>query len=222
MIERVICLVIGYFLGIFQTGFIYGKIKHIDIRQHGSGNAGTTNALRTLGWKAGFITFFGDLLKAIIAGIIVTLIYKCDHQHDLTVLRLYAGIGVVLGHNFPFYLKFKGGKGIAATAGVICSLGNWQLIVFGFCVFMLTLYITHYVSSSSLVLLTTLFGGFVVLSNLKMIHYLDCGKPQYEAIILMLIFVILGFIRHKANIARLLNGTENELKLKKHMGEENL
>ena len=107
--ERLICVVIGYLFGLFQTGYFYGKLKHIDIRQHGSGNAGTTNALRTLGWTAGAITFLGDCLKCVAAVAVVYWLYGSTHD-NISLLAMYAGMGAVLGHNFPFYLKFKGGK----------------------------------------------------------------------------------------------------------------
>ena len=118
--ERLICIAIGYLFGLIQTGYIYGILNHVDIRKHGSGNAGTTNALRTLGWKAGVITFLGDCLKCILAVALVRLIFA-EHG-DVSLLAIYAGLGVVLGHNYPFYLNFKGGKGIAATAGLVLSV----------------------------------------------------------------------------------------------------
>ena len=99
--ERLICLLIGYICGLFQTGYIYGKMHHVDIRQHGSGNAGTTNALRTLGWKAGVITFLGDCLKCILAVVIAWLIFGETHARMFELLAMYAGVGAVLGHNFP-------------------------------------------------------------------------------------------------------------------------
>ena len=208
--ERLLCLIIGYVFGMFQTGFIYGKINHIDIREHGSGNAGTTNALRTLGWKAGFITFAGDILKAVLASLVVRLIFRNTHTDSMTVL----------GHNFPFYLHFKGGKGIAATAGVIVSLGCWQLDLLGFAAFMLTLFITRYVSAGSLVMVLSVFAGFVVFDHIGLIGGLLSKATTIEATIVMLVFVILAFVRHKANIKRLLHGEENEFKLKKNMVEE--
>ena len=88
---RVICIAIGYVLGMFQTGYLYGKLHHVDIRQHGSGNAGATNTLRTLGVKAGLITFFGDLGKAMLAMLIGWLLF-CDRYPDgARLLELYAG-----------------------------------------------------------------------------------------------------------------------------------
>ena len=113
IIARIISLLIGYIFGLFQTGYIYGKSKGIDIRTEGSGNAGTTNSLRVLGWKAGAITFAGDLLKAIFAVLLIKLIFGGIYGADTKVLELYAGFGTVFGLNFPCYLLFKGGEGIA-------------------------------------------------------------------------------------------------------------
>ena len=122
IVARIIALLIGYGFGLFQTGYLYGKSKGIDIRQQGSGNAGTTNSLRVLGWKAGIITFAGDLLKAVFAVLLVKLIFHGTYGADTKVLELYAGFGTVLGHNFPCYLQFRGGKGIACTTGVILAV----------------------------------------------------------------------------------------------------
>ena len=109
--ERLICLAIGYVCGLFQTGYLVGRMSHVDIRKKGSGNAGTTNALRVLGWKAGLMTFAGDVIKCVAAFLIVRFMYQGNDS--LPLLALYAGAGVTLGHNFPFYMNFKGGKGIA-------------------------------------------------------------------------------------------------------------
>ena len=98
--ERILCLLTGYVFGLFQTGYLYGKMHHIDIRQYGSGNSGTTNALRVMGKKAGLLVFMGDFLKTVSACLLVRLVMKGDPSVDLYVL--YAGLGVVLGHNFPF------------------------------------------------------------------------------------------------------------------------
>ena len=114
---RGICLVVGYLFGMIQTAYIYGRLHGIDIREHGSGNAGTTNTLRVLGKKAGLVVFLGDLAKTIIPVLTVGFIiraYLPDYTDYVFLLRLYTGFGAILGHNFPFYLGFKGGKGIAA------------------------------------------------------------------------------------------------------------
>lgn len=104
--ERIICLVIGYACGLLQSGYLVGKMHHIDIRKAGSGNSGSTNALRVMGLKAGLMTFAGDVLKCFAAVLIVRAIYH--GSNILPLLMMYAGAGVTLGHNFPFYMNFKG------------------------------------------------------------------------------------------------------------------
>ena len=127
--ERLVSVVIGYVFGLLQTGYLYGKIHHVDIRKQGSGNAGTTNALRTMGWKAGVVTLLGDAFKCVFAVLLVRFLYKGSHGDMLPLLSMYAGMGAVLGHNYPFYMKFKGGKGIATTAGLLLSTTNAHLSV---------------------------------------------------------------------------------------------
>ena len=116
--ERIICLVIGYVCGLFQTGYIVGKVHKTDIREHGSGNAGTTNAFRTFGKKAGAITLLGDCLKCVLAIVIVRMVYGNSMNGILPLLTLYAALGCILGHNFPISMEFRGGKGIAASVGM--------------------------------------------------------------------------------------------------------
>ncbi|WMJ88278.1 glycerol-3-phosphate 1-O-acyltransferase PlsY [Anaerocolumna sp. MB42-C2] len=192
-----ICLIIGYGFGCFSTAYVIGKANNIDIRNYGSGNAGTTNALRTLGWKAGFLTFLGDAVKAIIPVLLVRFIIKNDNYGQL--LPLYAGLGVVLGHNFPFWLKFKGGKGIAATGGVMFAF-DWRLGVAAFILFVIVVVITRYVSLGSL-MISVLFPVWILILYPGNLHML----------IVSLVFTISAFIKHRSNITRLLNGTENKI-----------
>ena len=110
--QKIICIVVGYVFGLFQTGFIIGKMHNIDIREHGSGNSGTTNAMRTLGKKYGFLTYFGDALKAVFAVLLMCFVFRDTAAGDMMVIALYTGLGAILGHNFPFYMNFKGGKGL--------------------------------------------------------------------------------------------------------------
>ena len=149
--DIILCLFIGYIFGCFQTGYIYGKCHGIDIRQYGSGNAGTTNTLRVLGKKAGYITYLGDALKAIIAILLVKyLVYGQWLVPSLSfqLLLAYTGLGVALGHNYPFYLKFKGGKGIAVTSGVMLAL-DLRIGLIGIIGFLILFYATRYVSVGS-------------------------------------------------------------------------
>ena len=212
--QRIICIVLGYFFGLIEMGYILGKIKNIDIRDFGSGNSGTTNTMRVLGKKAGLITFFVDALKAVFCGLLVYALFHKSCENIMFVLLLYSGFGVILGHNFPFYMKFKGGKGIAASAGMITSLAiyDWKFVVLGFFVFFISLYITKYVSFSSLMLMGSLL--IEMIGQLGMVHNLN-PECRIEAYIITGLMTALAFIRHKDNIKRLAKGTERKIGEKK-------
>ena len=160
--ERLVCVIIGYAFGLIETGYFYGRLHHIDIRKQGSGNVGTTNALRTLGWKAGLVTFLGDSFKCIFAVLLVRFLYRNAYADTdmLSLLSMYAGLGAVLGHNYPFYMKFKGGKGIAVTAGLIVSTTNIWMVLICVVVFAGTVAATRYVSVGSLLVVSCLPGAF--------------------------------------------------------------
>ena len=127
VVFRIISALLGYLFGLFPTGVLYGNAHHVDIRSKGSGNTGTTNSLRVLGWKAGVIVFLGDCLKAVAAMVIIWFVAKDRYPDTVKLLKLYAGFGAVLGHNFPFYMKFKGGKGIASSVGIIFTF-DWRMV----------------------------------------------------------------------------------------------
>lgn len=206
--ERFICIAIGYLFGLFQTGYLYGLINHIDIRKHGSGNAGTTNALRTLGWKAGVITFIGDCLKCVLAVLLVRWLFV--ESANVELLGFYGGLGAVLGHNFPFYLKFKGGKGIASTVGIMLTI-HPKLFLLVMVVFLAIFFLTQYVSISSLVIMIVFFAGIVYYGQVGYFHL--SGIELYEFYGIAAVLVILAFLRHLPNIKRLFNGTENKINI---------
>lgn len=213
--ERVICLVIGYLVGsIVQAGYWFGRFHHIDIRNYGSGNAGTTNITRTLGKKYGIITYFTDALKVVLSAAIVHLVmYNCSTIPTM-VLYLYSGLGVVLGHNFPFYLKFKGGKGIAASSGVVFSLvlfpqHCWVLTLLGLVTFAGVTLCTKYVSLGSLVFIGLFFVEFIIWGWLGWLPL--SGNALYEAYVIVFVLTALAFIRHRGNINRLIHGTERKI-----------
>ena len=113
MMERLVCVAIGYLFGLFQTAYIYGKLHGIDIRNYGSGNAGTTNTLRVLGTKAGLIVLAGDILKCILAIAAVRLLFAGGVHEDMYyLLAMYAALGAILGHDYPFYLGFEGARAL--------------------------------------------------------------------------------------------------------------
>lgn len=210
--ERLLCVVIGYLFGLIQTGYIYGKIKNIDIRKHGSGNAGTTNALRTLGWKAGVITFIGDCLKCVVAVTVVQFLFIQDPCQLL--YSMYAGLGAVLGHNFPFYLKFKGGKGIASTAGLILAVDPMMFLIVAV-VFIGIVLITQYVSLASIVIMVLFVIMVVIKGQSGMLFLPNIDKYLYEYYAIAIVLALLAIWRHRANIQRLLNGTENKTDVRK-------
>ena len=164
ILARILCLAGGYLCGLLQTSYIYGRLNGIDIREYGSGNAGTTNALRVLGKKAGLVVFLGDVFKAIIAAVIVRLVMKGIYPNETYMFIAYAGFGVVLGHNFPFYLKFKGGKGIAATAGVVLGFLDPVIILTCLVIFTVAVAITRYVSLGSILMVTTFATMYTIFS----------------------------------------------------------
>jgi glycerol-3-phosphate acyltransferase PlsY len=197
VIQILICLAFGYLFGCFSTGYFVGKMNKIDIRKYGSGNVGTTNALRTLGAKAGALTLLGDSLKAVIPIVLIRFIIFPGVPHT-QLLALYTGLGVVIGHNYPVWLNFKGGKGIAATGGVMAAFDPW-IVPVGLPLFILAVAVTRYVSVGSL-LIAVLLPVWVLIRYPGDLHML----------IVALIFMILAFVKHRSNIKRLLNGTENK------------
>ena len=213
--ERVICLVIGYLFGLFQTGYIYGKIHHFDIRKHGSGNAGTTNALRTMGVKAGAITLVGDCFKCVFAVLLVRAVFAAKADM-LPLLSMYAAFGAVLGHNYPFYMNFKGGKGIAVTAGIII-VTDLRLTAVCLLAFILIVVLTRYVSLGSLVASVMFLVGLIIKGQMGLFGMSHAYSLEMYGI--GVLFVISAFVRHRANIGRLLNGTENKISFGKKEGK---
>lgn len=212
MLPRVASLVIGYLLGIIQTAYIYGKMNGIDIREHGSGNAGTTNALRVLGKKAGAIVFAGDFLKCFIAIHFVQLIFKNSAADILPLVGLYGATGCILGHNFPVQLNFRGGKGIACTAGLLAAF-DVRIGVIALLTFLAIVIVTRYVSLGSMVIVTEFALFIIVFGQLGL--YGMAQPALIEMYILGAFLAGMAIWRHRANIGRLLKGTENRIFEKK-------
>lgn len=205
--ERIICLVIGYVFGLFQTAYIYGKLHGIDIRNYGSGNAGTTNTLRVLGTKAGLIVLFVDILKCILAIVVTGLLFGKNHLETIYLLKLYAAMGAILGHNFPFYLHFKGGKGIAATAGLILSF-HPCFVPMGVILFFGAFFLTHYVSLGSLLV----YAGFIIeMVALGQMGIFGMSQAHLNEMYIIAAFLtIMAYYKHRENIGRLLKGKERK------------
>ncbi|MGN1319466.1 MAG: glycerol-3-phosphate 1-O-acyltransferase PlsY [Lachnospirales bacterium] len=207
---RLICLLIGYGLGCLQSAYIISRaVGHIDIREYGSGNAGFTNATRVLGKKVGVWVFIIDFLKVIVAFLIASWIFDGTGTFTGGISYLpgiYAGAGAILGHNFPFYLGFRGGKGIACSLGIMLCV-SWQIALITYAIGFVVFMAKKYISLSSLTM-TLLFPIIMIITR-------NSFNFEIEAIIIMFILCALAYIKHRTNIQRLLNGTENKFGSKK-------
>lgn len=188
--------IIGYLLGSINSSLVVGKFYGVDVRKHGSGNAGATNTLRTLGKKAAIIATLGDMLKGIVACIIGLLLAK-----EIGVMA--AGIAAIIGHNWPLYFKFKGGKGVLTTLAVVLMM-DWRIALVVLGAFIIVVAITRFVSLGSIVA-TILFPIFAATLFGKTIEF----------IIFSSILAFLIIFRHNANIVRIFKGTESKLGAKK-------
>ncbi len=197
MFIGLVCLAIGYLLGGINTGILLSNKKfNDDIRNHGSNNAGMTNMLRTYGKRAAAITLLGDILKTVVAIILARVL--------LGELGAYiAGLGAVIGHVFPCYFGFKGGKGVSTVAAMILCT-NLLCFVILFVIFAVIVLGYKYVSLGS-VMCMMLYP--VILDR--------CGVHNIFCIASAFIVAILIIVKHKDNIKRLLNGTESKIHLKK-------
>ena len=193
----ILTLVISYLLGTISGSYIIGNIfLNKDIRKYGSGNAGTTNAMRVLGKKAGVLTFLIDFLK----GAIVTVLIRKFFGYNFVPLGI---LGAVIGHDFPFYMNFKGGKGVATTLGAL-ALYNFPLTLICYIVWLLGTIITKMVSVGSILFFVSIIIVYSFMSDLSIYN-----------IILIDIVSITGIIRHKENIKRIMSGNENKIGGKK-------
>ena len=196
---------VSYLIGSVNSSIIISKaVTGKDIRQSGSGNAGATNMLRTMGKKYAIITLIIDILKGVVSILLAKLAISFGAAADCTYI---AGVSAVLGHNFPVFFGFKGGKGVATSLGVVLLL-NWQI---GLCVLVFAvalMAITKYVSLGSIMAAVAF-----MIAQISVMFVYDCFSVV--KLVCVLILGILLIVRHRANISRLLNGTENKLGSKK-------
>ncbi|OLS01686.1 glycerol-3-phosphate 1-O-acyltransferase PlsY [Tissierella creatinophila] len=189
-------IIISYLMGCFSSAYIVGKtFKKIDIRDFGSGNVGSTNALRVMGVKFGIFTFLLDILKGVLAVYIGKFILG-------DIGGVVAGLFVVIGHDWPVFIGFKGGKGVATSIGVL-------LVLFGVMIFIplvitiIIISITKYVS----------LGSIAFLVMMPIVYSIFIREFKMEYFILSLMLALFGVIRHKENIKRLIKGKENKIKI---------
>ncbi|HEY0455555.1 MAG TPA: glycerol-3-phosphate 1-O-acyltransferase PlsY [Verrucomicrobiae bacterium] len=200
--------ILAYVLGSIPTGYIVARVKGLDIRNVGSGNIGATNVFRTLGKPAGIFVLVVDGLKGYAAAAwMVDLIQAriANPAVEIEHLRLVAGLCVVLGHNYTFWLKFKGGKGIATSAGALAAMVPWALVVI-LSIFIIVLAATRYVSLGSICASLALpFATWITGGQ----HFLEHGSLTMISVTTAM--GILAIYKHRANIRRLIEGTESRL-----------
>ena len=215
LVARLVCAIVGYVFGMFQTAVLYCRLKGVDIRKVGSGNAGTTNTLRVMGAKAGFIVLFGDMIKCILAIAVTGIIFRNVLGDEIFaqykwLLKIYTAAGCVLGHDFPFFLKFKGGKGIAVTSGYIIAM-HWSFVLVGLVAFLVPFNITHFVSLGSLCLYTCFFIQLIVTGQLGFLGMdLMSQGTLIEMYIVAGLMTALAFYQHRTNISKLIAGNERK------------
>lgn len=201
MIGYIIIILVSYLLGNISTSYIIAKrMLGVDIRTQGSGNAGSTNALRVLGKKAGAMTFVGDLLKGMIAVFIARIMANLINLDSITASYI-AVVFVVVGHNWPALLGFKGGKGVATSLGAMIAV-NPIIALSCFATFIVIVYITKYVSLGSVLSISMSPVIMLVLKN-------------YKGFLVTLFLAISVIYTHRENIKRLLNKTERKIGEKK-------
>lgn len=195
--------IFAYLAGSIPTAVWYGKIFHgIDVRQHGSGNAGATNSLRTLGKKAGIIVLIVDFLKGFLA-VKAASLFSTETDN---ILPLIMGLAVIVGHIFPIFAQFRGGKGVATAMGVLVATFPWAALGC-MVIFMIIVFATRYVSLGSIL------GALAFPIQLTFNLWND-NADKYAIGFSWLIFLILA-VMHRQNIQRLLKGTESKFGAKK-------
>lgn len=187
-----VVIILSYLVGCFPSGLVLGKLFYKkDIRQFGSGNLGATNTFRVLGKKAGFIVMFLDIFKGFIV-VFFPIWFNVD------IPSIFVGICAVVGHVFPIFLKFKGGKAVATSAGAVLGVHPILLIILAI-IFFVILYLTKYVSLSSIVAGISCFIGAIIIGDIPFL-------------IVSIVILVILLVRHQSNIVRIFKGKEPKIK----------
>ena len=197
MMEIWLIPLIGYGFGCIQAAYLIGKLKKMDIRTVGSKNAGASNATMTFGWKVGVSVALIDILKAVIAILIIGALFDLS-QADLH-WKYMAGSGVVLGHDFPFFMRFRGGKGTASLVGVMAMI-DWRMAIVGILAIILVTIATDYIVFGTYAMLLV----FLVFSIYLTMHVLPVG--------IAVGLIGLSVFLHRKNIGKILRGEERGLR----------
>lgn len=208
-VAAVLLVAFAYFCGALPFGYLAGKLKGIDIRQHGSGNIGATNVLRVLGKGIGIPVFILDMLKGLLPTLLAAYVmHRSGTSENVAALvSVFAAAATVLGHNYTFWLGFKGGKGIATSTGALLGLAPLALLIV-LLVWIVVFYSTRYVALASIVaamVLPIAMAGLMTWQGIWNHVLLGFG----------IVMGVLAVVRHRANIKRLMAGTENRFERKK-------
>jgi len=199
--EYIYSSLIGYVLGCIQPSYILTRIiKKTDIRSIGSGNAGASNTVGALGWKYGVFVAVFDILKAVAAVLIVRLLFRDIPDGTMyTVLQFTAGFFVIIGHNHPIYMRFKGGKGTASLIGMLAAIDIRIALI-----------------CAAVIILITILTDYIALGALGMVAAAAIFTAVFgysiACVVIMILIALLSFVNHIANIKRIIEGTENGLR----------
>ncbi len=206
MVESAIIAIVAYLIGSINFSVILSKkMAGFDVREKGSGNAGTTNMLRSVGKKAAAITLVCDILKGVVAILIAMIMNKIFKDSNGALLVQIAGVAVILGHTFPIFFKFKGGKGVATSLGVLI-MSNWQIGLICLVFALILIILTQMVSVGSIAAAIL----YPVLTLFIPQNYIIPGNYIIYSVVLAVIIVF----NHRENVKRLLSGTENRISFK--------
>lgn len=206
-------ILLSYFIGAIPTSIIISKRKGIDIREHGSGNAGGTNVYRVLGWKLGMLVILLDALKGVLAVVIVARLHygaipfeNVTPFDDFTLVQIIAGVSAVIGHIWTVFAGFKGGKGIATALGMLLVIITVDMLI-AMGIFFIVLFISKYVSLGSITAAISVPISMIVRENVFNVNIIGYNTllPFVIAVVLLVVFT------HRKNIVRILNGNENQI-----------
>ena len=218
MLLLAIIVILSYLVGSIPNSIIVSKmVKGIDIRQHGSGNAGGTNVMRVLGWRYGIFVIGLDAVKGVIAVLLIARLHygplpfnNVSPFDDFTLVQIIAGVAAVIGHIWTVFAEFKGGKGIATALGMLMMLITFEMLI-AIGVFLIVVTISKYISLGSLVAALSIPLSLILRENILHDHI-----NGYNTILPFVIFLtLLVIFTHRKNLVRIFNGTENKFSFKK-------
>lgn len=218
MLLLAIIVILSYLVGSIPNSIIVSKmVKGIDIRQHGSGNAGGTNVMRVLGWRYGIFVIGLDAVKGVIAVLLIARLHygplpfnNVSPFDDFTLVQIIAGVAAVIGHIWTVFAEFKGGKGIATALGMLMMLITFEMLI-AIGVFLIVVTISKYISLGSLVAALSIPLSLILRENVLHDHI-----NGYNTILPFVIFLtLLVIFTHRKNLIRIFNGTENKFSFKK-------